>query len=132
MAVEWKKLALLDDCIEKTVLDATADLLFRNEAGNPDGLTISTDGKVLTISSSLPSWQNAAAAGNHAASHKSTGGDKIPLNELVAEGNVAFAGNEAKDFVIYNKTTPPTTPVLGKWYYDTDTDVGLYICTSIA
>jgi hypothetical protein len=138
MAVEWKKVAYADDCIAKTVLNATGDLLHRNVAGNPDGLTVVADGHVLTIAlesgagTEVPVWADAASPGAHAASHKSDGvTDVLSLDDLVAEGNVAFAGQEAKDLVVYNKTTPPATPVLGKWYYDTDTDVGLYLCTSI-
>jgi hypothetical protein len=133
MAVAWKRIAYVDEAILKTVLTTTGDLLHRNEAGAPDRLAIDTDGHVLTIASSLPAWVDVTAAAHHAASHKSSGGDDvIPMNELIAAGNVVFAGYEAKDLVVYNKTSPPATPVLGKWYYDTDTDVGLYICTSIA
>ncbi len=139
MGVEWKRVAYADEAILNTVLDATGDLLHRNVAGNPDGLTIVADGHVLTIAlesgagTEVPVWTDPAAAGTHAASHKSDGvTDVIPLDALVAEGNVDFNGNEVKDLVVYNKTTPPTTAVLGKWYYDTDTDVGLYLCTSIA
>ena len=134
MAIEWRKIAFADDAILKTVLGTTGDLLHRNEAGEPDGLAIgAADGKVLSLSSSLPVWIDEPASAAHAASHRSDGvTDVIALSDLKAEGNVAFAGFEAKDFVVQNKTTPPATPVLGKWYYDTDTDTGLHLCTSIA
>lgn len=133
MAVVWKKVALVNDAILKTVLDTKGDLLYRNEAGNPAGLAIVTNGHVLRIASSVPVWDDPPTPGNHAASHKHNGvTDVLALSDLSATAAVNFNGKEAKDLVVYNKTTPPATPVLGKWYYDTDTDVGLYICTSIA
>jgi hypothetical protein len=130
---EWKKVAFATECIAKTVLDGAGDLLYRNEAGNPDGLTVVADGHVLTIVDSLPSWEDPPAAPAHAASHKYDGvTDVLALSDLTAEGNVAFAGKEAKNLVVYNKTTPPTTAVLGKWYFDTTPgDLSLYICTSL-
>lgn len=133
MAVEWRRLAYEDEAILKTVLGTTGDLLHRNEAGAPAALAIGDEGQILSLASSIPDWIDRPAAAAHAASHKSDGvTDVLALSDLKAEGNVAFAGKEAKALVVQNKTTPPATPVLGKWYYDTDTDVGLYLCTSIA
>lgn len=42
---------------------------------------------------------------------------------------VAFAGQEATDFVFEKLAAPPVTAVVGKAYVDTD-DLSLYICTS--
>ena len=139
MAVTWVKVAYSSECILNTVLDVEGDLLHRNVAGVPDGLAISTDGKVLTIAlesgvgTEVPVWATPAVAAAHAASHHSDSlVDPLYLSDLTAAGNVAFLGEEAKDLVVYNKDGIPATPVVGKWYYETTTVPGLYVCTSAA
>ncbi len=68
----------------------------------------------------------------HASTHKSGGSDAIALNEFAnPTGNVNFAGYQALDLVIHKSATQPTTPVVGKAYFDTD-DLAVYICTSDA
>lgn len=132
MAVTWKRVSFESEAILKTVLGTTGDILYVNESVEPDGFPIggTADGHVLSINSGIPTWIDEPASAAHASSHHTGQSDGLALSDLVAEGNVAFAGNQAKDLVVYNKTTPPTTPVVGKWYYDTLTDTGLYICTS--
>jgi len=131
MAV-WKRVAYESEAILKTVLGTTGDILYSNESVEPAGFPIGVepDGKVLSIQAGVPVWIDEPASAAHAASHKHDGvTDVLALSDLVAGGNVAFAGFEAKDLVVQNKTTPPVVPVVGKWYYDTLTDTGLYVCT---
>jgi hypothetical protein len=135
MAVTWRKVAQSADCILKTVLGTTGDILYCNESVEPDGFSVgaASEGQVLSINTGVPVWINKPASTTHAASHKSDGvTDVLALSDLSADANVAFAGYEAKDLVVYNKVGIPATPVLGKWYYETTTDPGLYICTVIS
>lgn len=71
-------------------------------------------------------------AQNHASRHYNAGDDELLLNELgEPDGAVAFDGQEATDLVLENSSAVPSTPILGKIYYDTDDDA-VFICTSIA
>jgi hypothetical protein len=135
MAVVWKRVALESEAILKTVLDTTGDILYANESVEPASFPIGAiaDGHILSIQDGIPEWIDKPASVAHAASHKHDGAtDVLALSDLSAAGNVAFAGKEAKDLVVYNKAGIPATPVLGKWYYETTTAPGLYICTSVA
>jgi len=54
--------------------------------------------------------------------------EATPLNDLAnPDGAVAFAGQQATDFVLETSEEPPATAVVGKIYIDTDLSV--YVCT---
>lgn len=123
MAVTWKQIAFVDD--------------------------------VATLSDTSPSdIGTSAAAGNgtaaarynhvHALGSGTVDGSTIELNAgalRIKDGGVTSAklaswsanrncaGYQAVDLVIYQKSTAPDTPVVGKIYQDSD-DQKLYICTS--
>jgi hypothetical protein len=84
---------------------------------------------VATLGTSTPIVADggAAAAGTGVTASKID--HKHGLGPLAA--NLSFAGYQATDFVIEQKSTAPATPVVGKMYQDSD-DQKLYICTSAA
>lgn len=129
MAVTWKKVAFAMDAIAKTTLTTKGDMLRGTGSGTLERVGIGSATNVFKLATGIPGWGAAPSVGAHAASHHTGEADDLALSDLEAEGNVAFAGNQAVALVVQNKAGIPTTPVVGKWYYETTTDPGLYICT---
>ena len=135
MAVTWKKLALEDDVILKSVIQAKGDILVGTASGTLTRLAIGTNGYILSVSTDTPSWINPTtlAVATHATTHKSGGADAIKLNELaVPTAAVPFNGQQFNDMVIHTvaDTTAMNalTPVVGKLVWKTGA-LAPYVCT---
>jgi hypothetical protein len=95
-------------------------VVWKELAYKDDVATLGTGTPVVTDG-------GAAAAGSGVTASKID--HKHALGPLVA--NLGFAGYQAVDMVIEQKSTAPATPVVGKMYQDSD-DQKLYVCTSAA
>jgi hypothetical protein len=124
----WKQLAYADDVILKSLLTNHGDIIYASGANTPAVLAHGSEGDVLTIASSLPSWVAPGAPAHHNTTHYHDGDDIIALNELVAAAAVNFAGYQATDMVL-EVLASPGTAVVGKIYFDTD--LSAYICTAL-
>ena len=125
----WKKVAFSEDCIPKSLLTTTGDMLYASDVGVPERRAAVDDGDILTLVLGIPQWDPPAAPAVHAINHKSGGSDPLLLSDLIAAGTVAFVGKEAKNLKVHTSSTPPSD-VVGKWYFDAE-DLALYICTTL-
>lgn len=133
MAVTWKALAYEEDIILKSVLTAKGSLITASAASTPTALAIGSNGYILAVSTDTPAWIDPATldVATHATTHKNGGTDEILLHEFGEPTSaININGQQLTDAVLHTSAEVPSTAVLGKIYFDTDTKV--YVCTSAA
>ncbi len=128
MAVTWKQIPYAD---EVAVLSSNNPANVNAAAAAPGtGTAASKDDHKHSIdvgASGVIVAITGAAADGGASNSVARADHRHALGPLVA--NLSFAGFQATDLVVHSSAAPPTTPVQGKVYYDTD-DLHLYVCTS--
>jgi len=135
MAVTWKKLAIEDDIILKSVVTTKGDILVASGNAALTRLGIGTANHIVYVNTDTPGWKDPATldVATHATTHKSGGADAIKLNELaVPTSAVPFNGQQFTDMVIHTvaDTTAMNalTPLVGKIVWKTDA-LAPYVCT---
>lgn len=113
MAVTWKKIAYEDNVILKALLTAHGDIIYASGVATPAVLAHGTDGQVLTLASSLPSW----AAGGAGASTFLALTD-TPAN-YTGSAKKAAVVNDAENALVFADPIPLATAWKGSFNWDT-------------
>jgi len=135
MAVVWKELAYKDD-VSTLSSDAAHDIGTTASAGAATDASRHDHVHVLG-SGTVDNSTIAVALGVLSVKADGIGADQIADDAVGSEHIEAlsaaldFAGYQAVDMVLHTSNDAPTTPVVGKVWYEGDT-TKTYICTSAA
>jgi hypothetical protein len=129
--VTWKELAYKDDVASLTDqaahdIGTTASQGVATDAARHDHVHILGSGTVDNATIELNA--NALRIKADGVTSAKIAAGAVTTAKMTIDGNLAFGGYQATDLVLQQKSTAPTTPVVGKIYMDSD-DQKTYICT---
>ena len=134
MAVVWKELAYKDEVAALSTetahdIGTSAGAGSASDASKHDHVHVLGSGTVDNTTIELNVNALRIKADGVTAAKIAAGA--VTTAKITVDGNLAFGGYQATDLVLQQKSTAPTTPVVGKIYMDSD-DQKTYICTSAA